>query len=543
MSLKVLMVSPVFRYSFLSLPEYRAMMGGSAMFPPLGLLTVAALLPREWEVRLADLNVRPLSGPDWAWADVVMVSGMYAQRDGFLEVIREARRRGKVSVAGGPYPTAHPEDVASAGCNFVVRGEGEVTVPQLIEALEEGSPGALIEARGRPDLSLSPIPRYDLLRIDDYVNTAVQTSRGCPHACEFCDVTALFGRAPRYKRPEQVVAELEQLYRLRAPSHAFICDDNLIADRSHARAILEAIIDWNRERGEPFGFSTQCTVELGRDPEMIDLLTAANFGTILIGVESPDEEALVRARKTQNVRRPLADLIDTICRNGLTVLPSFIVGLDGEKRGVGRRICELVEKTAAPIATINILHAPPRTKLWERMEKEGRLLRDSLPGDEIFGLPNYIPDRPLEQVLSEFTGTWDYLYEPRRFLARAYRYYLRMRPTRRALAESRGERFAGPRQRRRLSRRGLLDLRVLWTIVWRQGILAPYRRQFWNQLLGMMRRNPSRLPLYLHRCVHAEDMFRIRRTLLSLQRERRPAPTQTPPDHVSTAMRRLHRSA
>ena len=334
--------------------------------------------------------------------------------------------------------------------------------------------------------------------MDDYVNTAVQTSRGCPHACEFCDVTALFGRVPRYKGPEQVIAELERLlYRIKAPRHVFICDDNFIADRSRARAILEAIIDWNRDRGEPFGFDTQCTVELGRDREMIDLLTAANFGQVFVGVESPDEEALVRARKTQNVRRPFVDLIDTICRNGLTVLPSFVVGLDGESKGVGRRICELVEETAAPVAMINLLQALPHTRLWERLEREGRLRRDFIPEEETFGLPNFIPDRPLEEVLSEFTGTWDYLYEPRRFLARTYRYYLAMRPTRKAMAESRGERYTAPKQRRGSLRRELLDLRALLIVVWRQGILAPYRRQFWSQWLGMMRQNPSRVNLYL----------------------------------------------
>jgi radical SAM superfamily enzyme YgiQ (UPF0313 family) len=523
MRLKALMVFPDFPYSFWSLPEYRSMAGGRALFPPLGLLTVAALLPKEWEVRLVDLNVRPLSESDWDWADVVMFSAMRAQRRKLLELIREARRKGKVTVAGGPYPTSHPDDVVEAGCKFVVCGEGEVTVPDLVHALESGSQGAVIEARSLPDLSLSPIPRYDLLHLDDYVATAVQTSRGCPHACEFCDVTALFGRVTRSKRPEQVLAELELLYRIKAPRNVFICDDNFIADRSRAKAILEAIIEWNRDRGEPFGFRTQCTVELGRDREMIDLLTAANFGEIFVGVESPDEEALVRAKKTQNVRRPFADLIETICRNGLTVIPSVIVGMDGEAKGVGRRICELIEKTAAPVVVINLLKALPHTRLWERLAREGRLRLDLIPEEEIFGLPNYIPARPLEEVLFEFADAWDYLYEPRHYLARAYRYYLTMRPTRRALAKSRGERYAKPRQRRDPLGRILVDLRALSIVVWRQGILAPYRRQFWSQWLGMMRKNPSRFRSYIDRCVFGEDMFRIRRTLLSLHRNRQPA--------------------
>lgn len=517
---RVLLVFPRFPDTFWALPRYRAVTGNRVLYPPLGLLTVAALLPRAWPVRLADMNVRPIDQSDWAWADIVMGSAMHAQRRGLLDVIQQARARGKTTVAGGPYPTSHPEQVLAAGCDLVVCGEGEVTVAELIQALQAGTTGRVIEAGGPADLARSPLPRYELLRMDDYLNVAIQASRGCPHACEFCDVTALFGHAIRYKPPDQVVAELDSLNRLKAPGHVFVCDDNFIAHRGRAKAILEAIIAWNRAHGEPFGFDTQCTVSLGRDAEMIDLLTAANFGQVFIGVESPDETALLAAGKTQNTRYPVAEQLDAICRNGLTVLPSFIIGLDGETKGVDRRIGDLIEQTATPIAMLNLLQAPPGTKLWQRLEQQGRLRHDVLPEEEIFSPLNFIPDRAAEDVRAEFVQAWETVYDPPRFLARAYRYYRRMRPTRSAMAKAAGRPHTGGPRRRRPSKRTLVELRVVLNLIWRQGIVASHRIQFWRQWIGMLRHNPSRMKAYLACCVMAEDMFAIRATLLARSRGR-----------------------
>ncbi|MFZ0053125.1 MAG: radical SAM protein, partial [Desulfobaccales bacterium] len=234
------------------------------------------MLPSEWELRLADLNTRSLTEEDWQWADLILISAMYIQRAGLLALVREAKRRGKTVVAGGPHPTSLPEAVLEAGCDFVVRGEGENTIPLLLEAIRHGKTG-IIENGEKPDLTTSPIPRFDLLQLKDYVTFTIQTSRGCPFDCEFCDVVNLFGRTPRYKTPKQVIAELETLYRLGARGSAFICDDNFIGSKKHARAFLQELIPWLKSRGEPYRFLTQASVNLGQDPEMIDLMIAANL--------------------------------------------------------------------------------------------------------------------------------------------------------------------------------------------------------------------------------------------------------------------------
>ncbi|MDD5203939.1 MAG: B12-binding domain-containing radical SAM protein [Desulfobacterales bacterium] len=516
---RVLMVFPELARSFWSLTDIRKALGSKALFPPLGLLTVAALLPSGWKATLSDLNVRPIPESDWEAADLVMVSGMHAQREGFFRLIAEARKRGKPIAAGGPYPSSCPDELIEAGCNFVACGEGETTVPLLIDLLRQGSEGGVIRSNIHPDLSSSPIPRFDLIRMRDYLNMAIQTSRGCPFSCEFCDVVALYGSAIRYKGPLQVVAELEMLLRLGARRTVFVCDDNFIGNRNKAKSILEALVEWNRRRGEPFGFTTQTSLYLGGDLEMIDLLTAANFGEVFVGVESPDEEALSRASKRQNLSGQILRWMETICRNGLTVLPSFIIGMDGEKKGVGRRICELVEKSAAPIAMVNLLQAPPGTTLWKRLQREGRLVKKVIAEEEIFSPQNFVPVRPQDEVISEFRGTWEYLYEPSRFLARTYRYYLRMRPTRKAMAPRKGKRCTESKERRNPVGQGLLDLRGFLFLVWRQGMAGSARVQFWTQILGMIRGNPSRLKQYLISCAFGEEMFRIRRILMNSERK------------------------
>ena len=256
-----------------------------------------------------------------------------------------------------------------------MRGEGENTIPLLLEALRDGKTG-VIENEGKPDLTTSPIPRFDLLRLDDYDGLTIQTSRGCPFDCEFCDVVNLFGRKPRYKTPKQVIAELETLYRLGACGHVFICDDNFIGSKKHARALLQELIPWSKSRGEPFNFMTQASVNLGQDLEMLDRMTAANLGQVFIGIESPDEKVLETSRKFHNIKNPLLESLNNIKQNGMMVMGSFIIGLDGETPGAGQRICSFMEQTAIPMAMLGVLHVPPHTRLWQRLEKEGRLRRD-----------------------------------------------------------------------------------------------------------------------------------------------------------------------
>jgi radical SAM superfamily enzyme YgiQ (UPF0313 family) len=510
--MRALLVCPEFPLSFWSLQKSCQLLGNKTVNPPLGLITVAALLPPEWEVRLADLNTRSLTEEDWQWADLVLISAMYIQRAGLLALVREAKRRGKTVVAGGPHPTSLPEAVLEAGCDYVVRGEGENTIPFLLEAMRHGKTG-IIEKDEKPDLTISPIPRFDLLRLDDYVAFSIQTSRGCPFDCEFCDVVNLFGHLPRYKTPRQVIAELETLHRLGARGSVFICDDNFIGSKKHAQSLLQELIPWLRSRGEPFKFSTQASVNLGQDLEMIDLMTAANLGKVFIGIESPDENVLQTSHKYHNIKNPLLESLSNLKKNGIEVIGSYIIGLDGETKGAGERICAFIEQTDIPVNMLGVLQAAEHTSLWHRLAGEGRLRQDVGEDLGTFSALNYEPDRPEAEIMQEYVDAWDYLYEPSRYLARAYCYYLAMRPARRGPAMAAGD----PPRRNHVPHQTMAWLRKLnffrsfFKFFLRQGVHSPYRRQFWTQLLGIWRHNPTRFKQYIVTCVQGEDLFAMRK--------------------------------
>jgi radical SAM superfamily enzyme YgiQ (UPF0313 family) len=518
--MRALLVCPEFPLSFWSFRKAVRFRGNKTTNPPLGLLTVAALLPPEWELRLADLNTRRLTDDDWQWADLILITAMYIQREGLLALVREAKGRGKTVAVGGPHPTSLPEAALEAGVDFVVRGEGENTIPLLLEAMKNGKTG-VIENDERPDLTTSPIPRFDLLRLDDYDTMTIQTSRGCPFDCEFCDVVNLFGRKPRYKTPKQVIAELESLYQLGARGGVFFCDDNFIGNKKQARALLQELTPWLKSRGEPFNFLTQASVNLGQDREMINLMTEANLGKVFIGIESPDEQVLETSRKYHNIKNPLVESLNNLKKNGMVVMGSFIIGLDGETQGAGERICAFMDQTDIPLAMLGVLQAAPHTSLWDRLEREGRLRGDEGHGGDVgddggtFSALNYEPDRPEAEIMQEYVDAWDYLYEPSRYLARAYRYYLAMPPTHRSQRGAAGP--AGPGGRFLESgmtlHSQLKELQAFGKILWTLGVRSSYRRQFWTQLIGMLRQNPSRFIDYVVTCAMGEDLYHLRKVV------------------------------
>jgi radical SAM superfamily enzyme YgiQ (UPF0313 family) len=525
--MRALLVNPKSENSFWSLDEACQMAGRKVLCPPIGLLTVAAMLPPAWQLRLVDLQARPLTEEDWSWAEMVMITGMVVHRRSFRETVAEAKRRGKLVVAGGPYATSMSDDVLAGGCDFLVRGEAENALPALLEALKEGRTHGVFEHPEKPDMTTSPVPRFDLLRLEDYSLMAVQTSRGCPFECEFCDVITVYGRKPRFKTPEQVIVELEAIHRLGFRGEVFISDDNFIGNKTQARALLARLTEWNRTHGCPFGYGTQASVNLGQDLEMIDLMTAANFGYVFVGIESPDEDVLASTHKFQNIKNPLVESLDNITRNGLSVIGSFILGMDGEKPGAGERLCSFVELTGLPLVMINTLQVPPGSSLWKRLATENRLLQERGSGETtVVPMLNYIPARPEADILNDHRLAWDYLYEPSRFLARNYRYHLAIRPTRAALAKARGVAPPNaPRGKRRGHGTSLRSALAFLRVCWRQGIRSPCRLQYWKNLVGMLRRNPSRVARYVTMCIEAEDMFRIRAALRQQK--------QTPPEKHS----------
>jgi radical SAM superfamily enzyme YgiQ (UPF0313 family) len=513
--MNVLLIYPAFPYSFWSLDQTVRLLGRKALLPPLGLLTVAAILPQEWNYRLIDAQFQEVAEDDWDWADVVMLSGMFVQRKDLLDLIKEARERGIGTVIGGPYVTSTPQEALDAGADIVVRGELEPVRDDLIKALDMNKAGIIIENKEHKDLAISPVPRFDLLDKNSYLVVGVQSSRGCPFECEFCDIVHLFGRKPRYKSPQQISAELQRLYDLGWRKTIFICDDNFIGSRKHSKAILEELIPWNKSRNEPFGFLTQASVNLGQDQEMMDLLTEANFGEVFVGIESPDESVLNMTKKRQNVANPLFESITNMCKSGLNVTGSFVVGFDGEAAGADNRIRDFVEKANIPGVMLNVLMAIPNTAMSHRLEKEGRLLR-KIPDERLItGEINFIPSRPESEILDEYRNLIDWLYEPRAYINRAFRYCTTIRPTRSALGIPPREVIPqGANGDGGLKFPDLHYVTALFKILWRHGVAAHYRWEFWKKLYQMWRRNPSRFNNYLNMLGFGENLFRLREIYL-----------------------------
>ncbi|MFN9924636.1 MAG: B12-binding domain-containing radical SAM protein, partial [Cyanobacteriota bacterium] len=313
----VLLVYPEFPQTFWSFDRALELVGRKVLLPPLGLITVAALLPERWELRLVDENIRPVSKADWDWADLVIVSAMLVQKRGLARLIARARQSRIPVAVGGPFATSTPEAPELALANFLILDEGEITIPRWIEAIEKGAKKGRFSAEGeKPDISLSPIPRFDLLERKAYDMMAVQFSRGCPFQCEFCDIIVLYGRKPRTKSPDQLLAELDALRTLRWHGSIFLVDDNFIGNKRNVQQLLPKLKAWQRQHGFPFSFTTEASVDLAADPDLIDQMVDCGFQRVFLGIETPDTASLRGAGKLQNTRSPLEEAVATITGRG-----------------------------------------------------------------------------------------------------------------------------------------------------------------------------------------------------------------------------------
>jgi radical SAM superfamily enzyme YgiQ (UPF0313 family) len=461
------------------------------------MITVAAILPQTWEFRLVDRNIRLETEADWAWADLVIISGMIVQKPDMIHLIRETKRRGKLVAVGGPYVTSVPEAAQEAGVDFLVLDEGEITLPLLVEALERGETSGVFRAYGeKPDITTTPIPRFDLLDLKAYNEMSVQFSRGCPFQCEFCDIIVLYGRKPRTKTPTQMLAELQALYDLGWRRSVFLVDDNFIGNKRNVKLLLRELGPWMAAHGYPFRLATEASVDLGQDQELLDLMIDANFGAVFLGIETPDTDSLALTQKFQNTRNSLMESVETINRSGLSVMAGFILGFDGEKAGAGDRIIEFVEATAIPKAMFGMLQALPNTALWKRLQKEGRLLEEKqeTQGHQM-DLMNFVPTRPLEELAREYVSCFWELYEPSRYLSRVYRHFMTMKPAPHKVPFRMLE---------------LVEMRAVLTICWRQGIKRNTRFQFWRQLFSIIRHNPNVFVPYLSNCALIEHFLQYR---------------------------------
>lgn len=500
--MRALLLYPRFPRTLWSYENILALIGRKVLLPPLSLPTVAALLPQNWEFRLVDRNVRPVTEAEWEWAEIVLLTAMIVQREDFAALIAEARRRGKPVVVGGPYATSVPEDALAAGADFLVLDEGEVTIPLFLEALASGQRAGVFRADGRkPDVTATPVPRYDLLELPAYDSMAIQFSRGCPFLCEFCDIITLYGRVPRTKTPAQMLAELQCLYDLGWRRSVFVVDDNFVGNKHKVKDFLRELLPWQESHGFPFSFDTQASVDLAQDEELLNLMVACGFSAVFLGIETPDPASLKATKKYQNANCPPVEAVDRIARAGLRPMAGFIIGFDGEAPGAGRRVADFIEAAAIPATTFSMLQALPNTALWDRLQRQGRLLPNQA-GLNQSQLMNFLPTRPLDEIAREYLEAFHAVYDPVRYLERAYRCFLRMAPP---------PRRAGAKPDRPPP--DWRELRAALIIAWRQGLRRRTRWRFWYRLAGILLRNPRVWQHYLTVCAHAEHFLEFRETV------------------------------
>ena len=457
--MNILLVSPATPDTFWSFRHVMRFIAKKAAFPPLGLLTVAAMLPRKWNLKLVDLNVGRLTDEEIGWADYVLVSAMLVQERSVREVAARCNALGKTVIAGGPLVTSGHERFPEIP-HFVL-GEAENIMPALLADMRAGQVQAVYQDAGKPDVRQTPVPRWDLVKQRDYATMSVQFSRGCPFDCEFCDIVAVYGRVPRAKTPAQMIAELDALIDTGWGGTIFMVDDNFIGHKPKVKELLRALIAWRARRKVRLPFITEASLNLVDDPELLDLLVAAGFKKVFIGLETPEEGSLIECAKVQNTSRDLVGAVNRIQEAGLEVMGGFIVGFDSDPSNIFERQRRFIQDAGVVTAMVGMLNALPRTRLFERLKREGRLLREST-GNNLDAVVNFVPKLDRDALINGYRALVKRLYTPRE-------YY------RRALTFLRNYRRRGPRMQR-----PWCEVRAFLYSLWVIGIWTPGRREFWK---------------------------------------------------------------
>jgi radical SAM superfamily enzyme YgiQ (UPF0313 family) len=457
--MNILLVSPENPDTFWSLQGVVRIAGRRSAFPPLGLLTVAAMLPEHWSLELVDLNVGPLGDAAIDRADLVMISAMIVHEPSVRDVVARCHARGTPVIGGGPLFTTGSERFPEL--EACVIGEAEELMPQLIRDIEAGTLQPRYQAAERPDVTQTPIPRWDLIDVGDYLMLSVQCSRGCPFDCEFCDITAVYGRVPRVKTPEQMIREFEAVVGTGHDGSIFVVDDNFIGNRARAKSLLRALIDWRRERGITNRLITEASMNLVDDPELLDLMVQAGFSSIFVGIESPEEASLEECRKVQNTHRDLIETVRTIHRAGIQVMAGFIIGFDADRPDVFERQRRFIHEAGVVTAMVGLLTALPGTRLFTRLTAEGRIVGES-SGDNLSTVMNFEPVLDRRLLVDGYRRLMHDLYAPRPYYRRVGQFLQDYRPARAS------------------GRRSSTELRAFARSLWVLGVASPGRLAYWG---------------------------------------------------------------
>src|ERR1700674_2854136 len=416
--MKVLLINPEFPDTYWSFRHALPFEGKRCAFPPLGLMTVSALLPETWERRMVDLNVRRLKTSDIEWADMVFATAMLVQKDSLKEVVQRAKAMGKRVVIGGPYITTTIEDLPEADHIFL--GEAETTLPQFVQDLARGEAKRTYQAAERPPLAATPLAHFHLAELKHYSAMSVQYSRGCPFSCEFCDIIEIYGRVPRTKSNQQILAEMDELLRIGWRGEVFIVDDNFIGNKKNVRLLMPELAEWSARNKYPFSFTTEASVNLADDDELLGQMRAAGFRQVFIGIETPVVESLIEAQKGQNTRRNLIDSVRHVQSYGMEVLAGFIVGFDNDPDDIFERQINFIRESAIPVAMVGLLAAIPDTQLWRRLEREGRLMGvEEHTGSNTDCVLNFVPKMDADRLIEGYKSIIRNIYSPREYYERS----------------------------------------------------------------------------------------------------------------------------
>ncbi len=493
--MNILLVSPRTPSTFWSFRYALKFISKKSSEPPLGLLTVAALLPEDWHLKLIDLNVQPLKENDLRWADYLFLGGMNINVQSMRQVIRQAKQIGLPVVVGGPLATIDRQLLEDV--DYFVLNEAEITLPRFLDDLQKGHPQKIYSTQAFPDLRQSPVPRWELLQMDQYSDMSMQFSRGCPYDCDFCNVTLLNGHRPRTKSAEQFLKELQTIYDLGWRGSVFIVDDNFIGNRRVVKhEILPAVIEWQKAHDRPFTFITQASVNLADDESLMDLMVHAGFDSVFVGIETPNEASLSESNKKQNERRDLLTAVKNMQKHGLVVSGGFIVGFDHDPPEIFSIQEKFIQRSGIITAMVGLLNAPTGTRLYKRLKAEGRLLR-TMSGDNMDGDTNFIPKMDFQFLKSSYRQLVDRLYEPKEFYTRL-KIFLRDY----CLPE-----WAG---RGRIS---FNDIKAFLKTLLILGLWEKGRLQYWKVLGYTLLKFPQKFPLAVRLSVYGYHFRRIARGL------------------------------
>jgi radical SAM superfamily enzyme YgiQ (UPF0313 family) len=493
--MRILLVNPKIPMTFWSFKNALKFISKKSSEPPLGLLTVAAMLPKQWQMCLLDMNVTILKDKHIQWADWVFVTGMHIQKTSFMEVVKRCNYFKVPVIAGGPMCTLEPEKIS--GVDHLILGEAENTLPAFLSDLESGSLKKIYNINTFPDLVTSPIPRWDLLSLNKYASISIQYSRGCPYNCEFCNITTLNGHKPRTKDKDQFIAELQSLYNTGWRGNVFIVDDNFIGNRKKLKhEILPAMIQWSANRSYPFSFMTEVSLNLADDDALIKLMVQAGFDSAFIGIESPNLESLAECGKGQNMRRNLVDSVKKLQRQGLAVSGGFIVGFDNDPANIFEKQIKLIQESGIITAMVGLLNALPGTKLFKRLYSENRIVNE-FSGDNMDCTLNFVPKMNYKKLLNGYKNILETIYSHRVFYKRVKMFLEEYQ------LPGRGTRGVNIR-----------NLRALVKSCWILGVLEKGRRYYWDLIFYSLFRHPKKFPLAVTYAIYG---FHFRKVVESLE--------------------------